>query len=191
MDIGRHKKLRSQPIYHISLFWKKKKRKQYLSMFMVKIKWDKVFRRSTAVSHPRRWIQLLLCRSTIYTRVQSNIFFAACVFLSKKNWTPNRLNSGWKTNYMYIIFFTSSLEMMNIICVGSSKIGCVSVVSWMNLHLFCDVLNREASYKCQVSVVVSLATKDLLGGLGHMPGCVGVTLCKHSPCRLETKSGQY
>lgn len=83
---------------------------------------------------------------------------------------------------MHVIFFSSRWEIMNIIHVGSSKIGYVSVVSWMHLHLSCDTLNREERWR--------MAVKDLLGGWGQVSVAVGRTL-HHSPWGLETKPGQY
>ena len=47
------------------------------------------------------------------------------------------------------IFFSPSWEMMTIICVGSSKIGCVSTESWMHLHLSCDTGTQSSKMGMQ------------------------------------------
>lgn len=80
--------------------------------------------------------------------------------------------------------------MMTIICVGSSKIGYVSIESWMHLHLPLTVVHREARWKCKIRDALCLAGKGLLGGWGRMSGGAGVTLC-HNPWGLETKPSQY
>lgn len=49
---------------------------------------------------------------------------------------------------------------MNVLWVGISKIGCVSTVSGIDLHLFYNLLNRER-YKCMMRAPLPLTMKDL------------------------------